>query len=172
MEKCQFRERDDPVDISTGVLESPKKRDWGMRYFCIYNFSLTCPEGESDVEITQIVDNRYESWPGKNKNCGQNYLRFYTDRNSNSNHKFCGQDHELTNYKILNRNSFMAILWTNDVTSGYFKFQASCATSHDSKPQLASTSPMTSPTTLPESSGNGGSLDSGDQDELTLNPLA
>lgn len=87
---------------------------------------MSCPSNNVIIESTDTTD-----WPKRqNTDCHdtntcENYVAFYTDRNSNKiTREFYGQNNYMT---TLDSNSFLAILWTNkEPNSGSFEFRATC----------------------------------------------
>ena len=89
------------------------------RLFCLYNISLECPGHH--VELTA-----YATTIPFEDDCGD-YLAIYSNSSEkNPEKRICGE--ELTNFKMtLKRNSFIAVLWTNNnLTSGRFEIEAKC----------------------------------------------
>jgi len=103
------------------TLYSPgfSRRNNYNRMFCIYNITLNCPGHRVNVAATD------RTMPFQ-ANCND-YLAFYTDRNSRSpDRKLCGRDFQ--HYRTtLDANHFHGIFWTDYETStGRFELEATC----------------------------------------------
>ena len=138
MEICELENREDesvPIPVSfrgqRATLSSPRfeslrsrnKKQFGRRYFCVFNVSLSC--ARNAVDISSVSE--HMTWPGQPNSDCQNYVAFYSDRNSTSwNDRFCGNEPVAFRRK-LQGSSFLAVMWSDQRNNiGTFQFTASC----------------------------------------------